>query len=411
MRMLTRRFALVCVLSLVLYRPVDAQPFTQDVAEPQGRFTVGTLSFTPSALVLAGHDSNLKRAVGASAGGEFFDVAQVEAWWRPGRVRMAGSVAFEYQRDLSITRGHALNNAEELSLYTLTGRIRPTLTITRHNHFAPPSDFAGYEVGIKSRRVETEAEGKVSTLVGARTRLVGLSRLASLVYDADARYANVSLQDNLNRTGRFVGLSLEHSLTAQTTVFETGEVGQQRYTRTPLRNGTASSFGVGIRTSATALLSGSAFAGRRMYSSETSPLDNYQGFNWSANVMMSRPRYNVQFDAQRDFFPSYSAAFGQYVSTGSSLYGSAHASTRVDVYATVSRYALGYVSASGAVVSHITRSGAGVAYRFGQLLVGATGEWYSQSGTGAYRGRRVTTYMQVGGGRIRRLDRPLPGER
>ena len=296
--------ALVCLVSLLWRQPAIAQDF----AEQRGQFSVGTLSFTPSTLLLFGHDTNLIRAVGAPPGSEVFDVAQVEAWWKPGRLRMSGALALESERELGNAGTTSWNNAEELNVYTLTGRLRPSFSFNRHNHYAPPSDFSGYEAGLKSRRIETQAEGRLSMLVGASTQFVTSSRLTSIAYDADARFQNVSLQDNLNKTGRVVAASLEHSLTRQTTLFEQAEIGQDRYERTPLRNGTPSFVGVGARSKSAALLEGSAFIGWRMYRSKTSALDNYSGLNWQANIAVSRPRFTVLFDARRDFYPSYGAA-------------------------------------------------------------------------------------------------------
>lgn len=412
MRTLAYRFAVVCTVVLLSCPAVSAQQkMTLDVADQQGVFSVGTLSFTPSTLALIGHDTNMMRAVGAPASGEVFDVAQVEAWWKPGRYRVSGVAAFEYERELRNAQIGTYNNAQELYAYTLTGRIRPSFTFSRHNHFAPPTDFAGFELGLKSRRIETQSEGNLSTLVGARTRLVGTVRGNSIGYDADARYQDVSLQENLNRRGRYAGVSLEHSLTAQTVVFEMVEVGHEHYIRTPLRDGRASSFGVGVRAQATALLSGSVFIGRRMYSSKTSTLDNFQGLNWQANLAFTRPRYNVLLDARRDYYASYSVGLGRYSSTGGSIYASAHISTRVDAYATASRYSLQYGANAPGTAGRYASNGAGVVYRFTRVLLGATSEFYDQRGGGAIHGQRFTTYVQVGGGRIRRLDRPLPGER
>ena len=166
-----------------------------------------------------------------------------------------------------------------------------------------------------------------------------------------------------------------------------------------------------MRAQASALLSGTAFIGRRVYSSKTSTLDNFAGMNWVVDVAFVRPRFNVLFNARRDVYPSYSAGLGQYLSTGGSLYATGHLSTRVDVYVTTSRYGLGYVVDTGAPVSRFGSNGTGIVYRFSRLLVGATSEFYAQRGAGALHGQRFTTYVQIGGGRIRRLDRPLPGER
>lgn len=411
MRLLTRRLAFVCAICLALCRAAAAQPLTLDTPDERGAFSIGTLSFTPGTLALVGHDTNMMRAVGAPPSGEVFDVAQVEAWWKPGRYRVSGVAAFEYERELRDSRTGTYNNAQELNVFALTGRIRPSFTFSRHNHFAPPTDFSGFELGLKSRRIETQSEGNLSTLVGARTRLVGSARLAGISYDADARYQNVSLQDNLNRLGRYGALSLEHSLTAQTVVFELVEVGHDHYARTPLRDGRASFVGIGVRAQATAILSGSAFIGRRVYSSKTSALDNFQGLNWQANLAFSRPRYNVFLDARRDYYASYSAGLGRYVSTGGSLYASGHVSTRFDVYATTSRYGLDYAVRVPGAASRYQSNGAGIVYHFARALVGATSEFYAQRGGGALHGQRFTTYVQIGGGRIRRLDRPLPGER
>lgn len=412
MRMLAYRLSLVCVISLALCRVVSAQPtLTLDVPDQQGVFTMGTLSFTPSTLALVGHDTNMMRAVGAPPSGEVFDVAQVEAWWRPGRYRVSGVAAFEYERELRQSQKNTYNNAQELNVYGLTGRIRPSFTFSRHNHFAPPTDFSGFELGLKSRRIETQSEANLSTLVGARTRLVGSARLTGISYDADARYQNVSLQDNLNRVGRYGALSLEHSLTKQTVVFELVEVGHEHYARTPQRDGRASFIGIGVRAEATALLSGSAFIGRRVYSSKTSTLDNFQGLNWQANVAFTRPRYNVLLDARRDYYASYSVGLGRYSSTGGSLYASGHVSTRIDVYATTTRYGLQYSVNTPGLATRYSSNGAGIVYHFSRSLVGATSEFYRQRGGGALHGQRFTTYVQIGAGRIRRLDRPLPGER
>ena len=204
---------------------------------------------------------------------------------------------------------------------------------------------------------------------------------------------------------------MEHALTAQTTLFEEIERGQDRFARAPIRDGESTRMGGGVRTKATALVSGSARIGWRQFESRIDRAANFSGAVWDLNLSVVRPRFVAIVEAQRDLFVSYSPELGRYVSRGQSVYVSAHATPRTEIYVAASGAKLNYVLSTEAPASQFSRTGAGMGHRFSRFVVGVTSEWYGQSGAGAFGGRRVTSYVQYGGGRIRRLDRPLPGER
>jgi hypothetical protein len=393
-------------LSLFAIEPVRGQN-----VDGTGRFAFGTVSFTPSVISVAGHDSNLIRTPDSPGGSELYQVAQMEGWWKRGRMHAGGAGAVEYQRHPDQPKNTVWNNTEDLQVAIVSGIFRPSFTFTRHNHYAPPTDFSGFEFGIKARRVETEGEARLAVSVGARTSLVATGRVNATSYDADVRYQNVSLQESLNRTGNWLGLSLERTITAQTTLFALAESGPDRFKRSPLRDGRNTRIGGGVQTKPTALVGGSAVIGRRIFKSRLDSSTDFSGLFWRVAVATARARFLALVDTQRDLFASYNPLLGRYVASGTSAYLSVRVSPRVEAYATGMGLGLRYLSQLG-TTSRYSSAGTGLAYRLGRFaMVGLTGEWYRQRGAGPYSGTRVTTYIQYGGGRIRRLDRPLPGER
>ena len=60
------------------------------------------------------------------------------------------------------------------------------------NHYAPPTDFVGFELGLKSRRIETELGTIVTVRPGGRFFYRGQVTASRLRYDADARFQGVS---------------------------------------------------------------------------------------------------------------------------------------------------------------------------------------------------------------------------
>ena len=190
--------------------PAEAQP--PDDAAPQGRYLLGdSVSVTPAVVIVAGRDSNAIRTNSGAAAGEVYVVPQIESWIGRGRVRLNVANAIEFTRQQTEAGSDAdantviLSNSTALNHYHVArldaggARLSVQGTAGYRNHYAPPTDFVGFELGLKSSRIETEL-GTVATLrPGGRMFYRGLVTSSRLRYDADARFQGASLQQNLNR--------------------------------------------------------------------------------------------------------------------------------------------------------------------------------------------------------------------
>jgi hypothetical protein len=378
---------------------------------PEGRIPVGSrLSLTPAVVFVTGHDTNLTRTTEANPGYEYYIVPQVEGWLGRGRTRMNFASAVEYQYNDTFDSG-IWNNFNFAQLDAGAGRVTFQVIASRRDHYAPPSDFTGFELGLKSRRVESVLDGNVLIGTGGRWVFGVQSRNRRLRYDADQQYQDVSLQDNLNRDTIGLGGSAAAAITTLTSILTTVEFTRERFLHAPERDGNGLRVVSGLQFQPLALLTGRGQIGYLQYNTSATG-DSYGGPTFDLGVRYDRGGALLDVSGGRMVDFSFDPSSGFYVTTGLDAYGSVRLARAWEVFG---RWSRRHLSPQGPIAEEEPFRGIGfyklgAAYRFGRYTrLGTDFERYTHGGPGGFEGRRFTVFLIYGSDRIQRLDRPLPG--
>ena len=381
---------------------------TQD-DQPRGRFPVGSaMTITPSIVVVSGYDTNFIRTESGEGKAEFWFSPQVEGWLGRGRTRVnfvgALEVASPGQQEENVNnyvRAEGQFGSAALQLRAGAGR---------RDHYAPPTDFAGFAFGIKSRRVETELSAGASATAG-RMRASATVEHFALRYDADAVYEGSSLHDNLNRNMLRAGTGLEFKVTPLTALTASFNLFDDRFLYAPERDGNGYEVFAGVGFDSAALLAGYARAGILHYKNKllqtefTSP-SYLLGLQFSRGALF----IDVQGSSDVDYSPD---RVGYYLSNGLDTYAMYQSQRKIDLFL---RWSVRGIYPRGLVAAFEEERGvqlmkAGFAVRATRWVrVGAEVERYSYTGAGAFKGTRAIGFLIYGTDRLQRLDRTLPGD-
>ena len=244
---------LLCVC--LLFGPanlVQAQIPDPDPSET-ARVRLGSLAFTPAVVCSGGYDTNPSREAGRGATFELHAVPQVEGWYRGNTARAsfwgaAELLAFSYDAG-------ARNWQVGGRLERAAPSVRPYVRYNLRNTNANPT---GFEVGHKSMRIEGDLEAGAAVRSG-RFSFAGSVRSTATRWAADAIYLGSSLREKLNRRSNVYRAGAGYALTPLTSVEFAAERSTDRFTYSPVRNGSGSVFLWGVTFAGPAIVQGSAW--------------------------------------------------------------------------------------------------------------------------------------------------------
>lgn len=406
------RLLFVALVSLGIV-PAIAVAQTEDGA-PEGRLILGpSLSISPAVVFVAGRDTNSIRTQGGDPANEFYVVPQIEGWLGRGRVRLnfANALEVSQQRTPEGSGGSTLNHYHEGRLNTGGRRIGIEGTASYRDHYAPPTDFEGFERGLKSRRIETELGTVVSLRPGGRLMYTGRLSRARLRYDADALFRGVSLEQNLNRNITLFGGEAQLALTPLSALSVSVSAFHDRFIFAPERDGNGLRVLFGGDFAPRALLSGRAEVGYLRYQ----PLQtgvNFGGPAYNLGLSLAKSPLFLNVTGRRTVEFSFDPSKGYFVSTDIDVFSSLTLKRSWEAFA---RGVVRGLSPRGDFVNlepdrRIDLFKAGLARTFGvSTKIGVDVEKYKTGGPGGFSGLRTTLFFIYGTTRLQRLDRPLPG--
>jgi hypothetical protein len=401
---------LVCAIAAIVLPAATARA-QGTPANLQGRYPLGNyVSVTPAIVMVGGYDTNFVRSNIGEAAREFYASPQLDTWIGKGRTQLNVTGALEYQR---ISSGNTLNNFVSAAATTGSGIVTLQASATHRDHFAPPSDFVGFEVGIRSRRVEREFSGTVSVAPG-RLRLSGAVEHYRLRYDADQRYQGSSLRENLNRDSTWLNGTVDFALTPLAALSVIGGHVDDTFLFAPQRDGSGWRVLGGFSFSPRGTLTGYARVGVMKYVTKRSGI-SYSGPAHLVGLQVTRQTLILDVQANREIRFSFDPSRGFYLSTGVDGYLSAKLGQRFETFG---RGSLRSIEAQGpAALEEPTRrvwvAKGGLVYRLTTILrIGAELERYDYGArsAGGFNGTRYTGFLIWGPDNLRRLDRPLPGQ-
>jgi hypothetical protein len=415
---------ILAVAALGCLFPPAALAQSPDGSAPEGRYLLGSsVSVTPAIVIVAGRDSNAIRTDTGVPAGEVYVVPQLESWIGRGRFRLnfANAVEFSKQQTQTGVTGDAntvsLNNISTVNQYHLArldvGGARLSLQGTAgfRDHYAPPTDFIGFEIGLKSRRLETEL-GAVATLrPGGRIFYRGLVNASRLRYDADFRFQGASLEQNLNRNITLFGGEAQVQMTPLSSAGVSVTYYRDRFLFAPDRDGNGLRVMAGGQFSPRALIAGRAEAGYLRYRTVQTNAE-YGGPAYNVGLSLTKAPVFVDVSGRRSIEYSFDPGRGFYVSNGIDILSLITLGTAWEAFGRASARGM---SPKGPLAQNepfraIELYKVGLARRFGAVSkLGTDIEKYKTGGPGGFSGTRWTVFMIYGTTRLQRLDRPLPG--
>jgi len=408
------RFCLVVgVLGLLLVPGrTSAQPAE---GAPEGRYLLGSsLSVTPAVSMVVGRDTNAIRTDTGTAASEVYVVPQVEGWLGRGRVRLnfANAVEFSRQQKAAGLGGTGNWNQYHGARLDVGG---PRLALQGvggyRDHYAPPTDFVGFEQGLKSRRKERELGASLMLKPGGRVSYRANVNRSELRYDADVRFQGASLEQNLNRNITLFAGEAQLALTPLSSAMVSVSTYRDRFLFASDRDGNGIRALVGGEFSPRALLSGRAEVGYLRYVTVRSKV-RYGGPAYNLGLSFAKAPVFLDVSGRRSIEFSFDPGQGFYVSNGLDVFS---VLTLGAAWEGFGRASVRGLSPRGPLATRepfraIETYKAGLVRRFGLTTrIGADVERYVTGGRGGFSGVRATMFLIYGSTRLQRLDRPLPG--
>ncbi len=134
-----------------------------------------------------------------------------------------------------------------------------------------------YEIDLRSRHVESDANAGVSVRATSRLSVELSANAQRIRYDADAFFLGTSLQQTLNRDETGWSVIARDRLSALTTVAVRYDNEQDRFPYSPVRDNNSYRIMPGIEFKPKALIAGSAYVGYRKLTPKSDQLAEYQG--------------------------------------------------------------------------------------------------------------------------------------
>lgn len=366
--------SLLCAL---VTTPAAAQERPAEAAERR----LGPVRVTPSLKLTFGLDTNVfNEATNLKEDTTSVLRPQVDWYMRAGRAGLSGksTAEFVYFRRYAGERSTNTDNSARLEI-----RSR-WFTPFVSGSFLNSRERPGYEIDVRSRRLETTVSVGGDVRVSSATTAGLSARRSRIDFDVDAFFLGTSLRNTLNRRVDALSASIRHALTPLTSVAVTGGVERDRFMFAPFRDAESVRVMPGVEFAPSALIAGRAYVGYRRFRPAGPGIPDFTGAVANVDLtytLQGATRFNVQ--AERDVAYSFELVDPYYVLTGVRGSVAQHVTSSWIVLASAGRHRLAYrqsATPSPAGTGRIDRVdayGAGLTYRIGpRLRVGVTADYY-----------------------------------
>ena len=181
-------------------------------------------------------------------------------------------------------------------------------------------DRPSLEIDTRARRTERELIGGFAVELSPRTAITASIRQEDSSYEEGQEFRGVELGNALNRTGRFLSVGGRYSLTPLTTLLISGDVSEDTFPDSHVRDSKSYSVVPVLEFSADAAIRGRLMAGYQVFKPNNPTLEEYRGPIMAAGVnwtLFNRTTFDLQ--ANRNVTYSYQDTAPYYLLTGSRL--------------------------------------------------------------------------------------------
>ena len=299
----------------------------------QARSHVGPFYVTPTLkLQEAGVDTNVfNTATSEKADFTATLVPHADVWvplGQRGLLTLSGTLPLVYYQTYASER--AVNPDVALRGDLRLNRISFFTAATYSNSRSRPN----LEIDTRARHEQTGVEAGLSLQLAPRLSLDASAFQTDVAFDEDATFNSISLRDTLNRHTRAATTALRYDVTPLTRVFVRGQLIEDRFVFSPVRDADSVAIMPGVEFQPRALISGSAAVGVRRFRPTHPAVPDHTGVVVAANLSYAfRSTTRVRVTATRDLAYSYSDAQPYYRIGGVGLLVSRHLGGRFDVTA------------------------------------------------------------------------------
>jgi hypothetical protein len=363
------RAILLAALGCAIAAPARAQsPLPPDPVKA-GALNIGPVALDPRLEVRnAGLDSNVFNE--SEAPREDFTATvrpSLDAGMRFGIARVV------YRSWLDLVYFHRYKDERSVNRF---GEIRSELRLSRFVPYVAASGLdtkerPNNEIDLRAdRSIQTVSAGAALAVLPSTAIVASVERQTTR-FDRGQRFRGVDLADALDHRRDNADVGFRFALTSLTTLSLTGGIEERRFPSSPDRDSESKRFGARFEFDPTALISGTASVGYRMFSPVSADIEPFEGV--VAHVMAryvagNRTLFGVQFT--RDVEYSFEADQPYYVATGGSVTVTQRIKGPFDVQIVGARERLRYrrrLGLSGeASVDTTSTAAAGVGYRIGE---------------------------------------------
>lgn len=317
-----------------------------------------------------GMDSNIFNEAAQPRDDFTFTVTpRVQAALRLGAARFVGTSSADFVYYQIYKDEQSINKLFEGRFDLVTARLRPYVSASRLR----TRDRTGFEIDSRARRLETKVTAGLDFQVTSITALTAWARHDDQTYNQGERFLGVNLGDQLDHTSELAAAGMRLAVTPLTTITLAGEIQQDRFKTSPLRNADSVRLAPTVEFASGAALTGRAAAGYRQFTPLDPQLPQYRGFVASAGVGYSFLGVtHVDVQANRDVMYSFDASQPYYLAFGGRVAVSQRIAGPFDLIVLGNRERLRYQPLEGQIlegrIETTTSIGGGVGIHLGERL-------------------------------------------
>jgi hypothetical protein len=291
----TGRRLVDCLAATLLVGLVAAPGAAQSGPDPadSAAIQLGALALTPTLGLSFGRDDNVFNSPDEPES-DFMATLEpeVDLWLRMGRARMSAQEQLSLIYFDRFENQRAVNSTTSGRFELVGNRLTPYVTARYLNVKERP----GAEIDIRARRRELLGSAGMNVRITGKARLDVSLEQSRVSFEDDAFFRGVELREELDRTRRRLGVTLDYSLTPLTNIFVSAGSYEDSFGPGSARDSTSYRVGPGVQFQPLARVSGRAEIGVLRFVPNAPSVKTFTGLDGVADltyVLRGATRFTV----------------------------------------------------------------------------------------------------------------------